>query len=151
VDATGVRSEEPNLAPDVVGGLVIPSHGFVNPAALTQALALAATCADAELVEDADVDRISQTNERVEVDIAGRTLHGDAAVLAAGSWSGRIEIAGVDAHVPVRPVRGQLLHVAWNGTPVRRSTWGERCYLVPWSDGTLLVGATVEEAGFDER
>ena len=34
---------------------------------------------------------------------------------------------------------------------MRRVTWGERCYLVPWDDGTLLVGATVEEAGFDER
>jgi glycine/D-amino acid oxidase-like deaminating enzyme len=30
-------------------------------------------------------------------------------------------------------------------------TWSSRCYLVPWEDGTLLVGATVEEAGFDER
>ena len=30
-------------------------------------------------------------------------------------------------------------------------TWSSRCYLVPWDDGTLLVGATVEEAGFDER
>ena len=30
-------------------------------------------------------------------------------------------------------------------------TWSGRCYLVPWDDGTLLVGATVEEAGFDER
>jgi glycine/D-amino acid oxidase-like deaminating enzyme len=30
-------------------------------------------------------------------------------------------------------------------------TWGERCYLVPWDDGTLLVGATVEDVGFDER
>jgi glycine oxidase len=48
-------------------------------------------------------------------------------------------------------VRGQLLHVGWNGPPIRRVTWGERCYLVPWDDGTLLIGATVEEAGFDER
>jgi glycine/D-amino acid oxidase-like deaminating enzyme len=48
-------------------------------------------------------------------------------------------------------VRGQLLHLAWSGTPLRRVTWSSRCYLVPWQDGTLLVGATVEEAGFDER
>ena len=34
---------------------------------------------------------------------------------------------------------------------LRRVVWGERCYLVPWDDGTLLVGATVEDAGFDER
>ncbi len=53
--------------------------------------------------------------------------------------------------VPVTPVRGQLLHLGWSGTPIARITWDERCYLVPWRDGTLLVGATVEDAGFDER
>jgi len=51
----------------------------------------------------------------------------------------------------VRPVRGQLLSLAWRGAPLRRVTWSSRCYMVPWDDGTVLVGATVEEVGFDER
>jgi glycine oxidase len=72
-------------------------------------------------------------------------------VLAAGCWSGEIAVDGVALRVPVRPVRGQLLWLGWTGTPLRRVTWSSRCYLVPWDDGTLLVGATVEEAGFDER
>jgi Glycine/D-amino acid oxidases (deaminating) len=71
--------------------------------------------------------------------------------VAAGSWSGQIEIEGVAARVPVRPVRGQLLYLAWNRPLLGRVIWSERCYLVPWEDGTVLVGATVEEAGFDER
>jgi glycine oxidase len=79
------------------------------------------------------------------------SLTGKGAVLAAGSWSAQIEVTGVSARVPIRPVRGQLLHLAWNGPILRRVTWGERCYVVPWEDGTMLVGATVEEAGFDER
>jgi glycine/D-amino acid oxidase-like deaminating enzyme len=79
------------------------------------------------------------------------TLTADAVVLAGGSWSGQIEIEGVPSSVPVRPVRGQLLHLAWPGPPLKRVTWGDEVYLVPWDDGTLLVGATVEEAGFDER
>ena len=79
------------------------------------------------------------------------SLSGDAVVVAAGSWSGEIAVEGISARLPVRPVRGQLLTLAWNGTPLRRVTWSSRCYLVPWDDGTLLVGATVEEAGFDER
>jgi glycine oxidase len=72
-------------------------------------------------------------------------------VLAAGSWTGQIEIDGAGARVPVRPVRGQLLHLGWTGSQIKRVTWSERCYVVPWEDGTVLVGATVEEAGFDER
>ena len=53
--------------------------------------------------------------------------------------------------MPLTPIRGQLLHLGWNGRPVSRITWGERCYAVPWQDGTLLVGATLEDVGFDER
>jgi glycine/D-amino acid oxidase-like deaminating enzyme len=45
-----------------------------------------------------------------------------------------------------------MLHLMWKSSPaLRRVTWGERCYLVPWDDGTLLVGATMEEVGFDEK
>ena len=51
---------------------------------------------------------------------------------------------------PVRPVRGQLLHLHFHERPLSRVVWGTDCYLVPWRDGSLLVGATVEEAGFDE-
>src|SRR5437764_333302 len=75
----------------------------------------------------------------------------DAFVERVRADSGAAVIDGVDATLPVRPVRGQLLHLGWSGTPLRRVTWSSRCYLVPWEDGTLLVGATVEEAGFDER
>ena len=59
--------------------------------------------------------------------------------------------SAVRSAVPVKPVRGQLLHLGWNGPQLARITWDERCYLVPWRDGTLLVGATVEDAGFEER
>ena len=54
--------------------------------------------------------------------------------------------------MPVRPIRGQLLHLHWTDAPqLRRIIWSERCYVVPWQDGTVLVGATEEDAGFDER
>jgi glycine oxidase len=51
----------------------------------------------------------------------------------------------------VKPIRGQLLRLAWShGILPARVVWGPGCYTVPWSDGTLLVGATVEDVGFDE-
>ena len=53
--------------------------------------------------------------------------------------------------LPLRPVRGQLLHLGWRGAPLGTIVWGPDCYIVPRTDGTLLVGATVEEVGFDER
>ena len=52
----------------------------------------------------------------------------------------------------MKPVRGQLLHLAWpTAQPLRHVLWGTDCYIVPWLNGRVLVGATVEDAGFDER
>jgi glycine oxidase len=97
------------------------------------------------------VRRITRSGDELVVETDRGPLSSSAVVLAAGSWSGTIDIDGIETPAPVRPVRGQLLHLAWNGPPLRRVTWSRRCYLVPWDDGSLLVGATVEEAGFDER
>jgi len=150
LDAQAVRAEEPQLGHDVVGGLIVPTHGFVAAGDLVRALAAAARRHGAQVIEGRHVRRISNVNGDVAVETDHGSLSGSAVVLAAGSWSGRIDIAGVSP-VPVRPIRGQLLRLAWKGSPLGRVVWADRCYLVPWDDGTLLVGATVEDAGFDER
>jgi glycine oxidase len=151
LDGMTVRSEEPHLGDGAAGGLLIETHGFVAAGDLTRALATAARRYGAQLIEPSRVRRIASNGGDVVVDTDRGSLSGNAVVVAAGSWSGEIAIDGVTARVPVRPVRGQLLTLGWIGTPLRRVTWSSRCYLVPWDDGTLLVGATVEEAGFDER
>lgn len=151
VDGHAARGEEPHLTADVVGGLLIPAHGYVAAGALARALASSARRHGTQVVEGGRVLRVALVDGDMLVATERGTLTGNAVVLAAGSWSGQIEIAGVKARVPVRPVRGQLLRLGWTGAPLRRVTWSDRCYLVPWDDGTLLVGATVEEAGFDER
>jgi glycine oxidase len=150
LDGAAARSEEPQLSADAAGGLLIRAHGFVAVNDLTRAVAAAARRHGAQFVEHSRVRRISGANG-VSVDTDRGSLRGDAVVLAAGSWSGRIAIDGVAAPLPVRPVRGQLLYLAWNGPPLRRTLWAPGCYMVPWDDGTVLVGATSEDAGFDER
>ena len=132
-------------------GLVVPLHGFVAAGELVRALAGAARLRGAQVIEGRQVLRIVFAKGQVTVETNHGPLSGSAVVLAAGSWSGHIEIVGLPARAPVRPIRGQLLRLAWKGPMIRRVVWSERCYLVPWDDGTLLVGATVEDAGFDER
>jgi glycine oxidase len=151
LDAHAVEVEEPHVRGQVVGGLVVPTHGFVGAGELTRALAAAARRHGAQVVEHSRVRRISVAGPDLVVETDRGSLGGSAVVLAAGSWSPQIEIEGVSARVPVRPVRGQLLRLEWSGPPLQRITWSDRCYLVPWTDGTLLVGATVEDVGFDER
>ena len=151
LDAAAVRAEEPLVGDGVVGGLVIDTHGFVAAGELTRAIAAAARQAGAQLIEPCHVRSITSRSGEIRVDTDRGSLRGDAVVVAAGSWSGEISIDGVSARVPVRPVRGQLLSLVWVGPQLRRVTWTSRCYFVPWEDGTVLVGATVEDAGFDER
>jgi glycine oxidase len=94
--------------------------------------------------------RVVSDGRDLRVETTGSTMTSRYVVLAAGCWSGSVRMDGVPS-VPVRPVRGQLLHLVWNGPALRRIVWGTRCYIVPLPDGSVLVGATVEEAGFDER
>ena len=123
LDAHAARAEEPHLSADVAGGLLIDPHGFVNAVELTRALAVAARRHGAAAIEGSRATRISRSSAGVVVETSAGTLSADAVVLAAGSWSAQVEIDGV-ARPPVRPVRGQLLHLAWRGTAVRRVTLG---------------------------
>jgi glycine oxidase len=150
LDGKQARDAEPQLSPDVRFGLLIPDHGFVAATALLGALLAAAIKRGALVRAPERVGRISRRDEGVELQLEGERMNARHVVLAAGSWSGQVEISGVPA-LPVRPVRGQLLELSSGGPPLRRITWGSRCYLVPAAPGSVLVGATVEEAGFDER
>ena len=73
-----------------------------------------------------------------------------AAALAAGAWAAGLAPAGAEP-VPVRPVRGQLLRLIAAPGTMHRILWGPDVYLVPWADGTVFVGATSEDVGFEER
>jgi glycine oxidase len=146
-----VRAEEPHLSQDVIGALLVPSHGFVASGELIRALTSAAKRHGAQVVEGSRVRRITSASGSLVVETDRGQLAGSAVVMAAGSWSGHIEITGLTHRVPVRPIRGQLLRLTWKGPALRRVIWSDRCYVVPWDDGTLLVGATMEDAGFDER
>lgn len=152
LDSEAVMAEEPHLGKDIAGAMLVGTHGFVDAGELTRSLAVAAERRGAQVREIGRVRRIAQTpGGDLSVETERGALTGDAVVLAAGSWTSQIEIAGVPSRVPVWPIRGQLLRLAWSGRPLVRVTWSDRCYLVPWDDGTLLVGATTENADFDER
>jgi glycine oxidase len=151
LDAALARSEEPLAADDVAGALLVEAHGYVGANELTRALVTAARRYGAQLVEPSRVRRIHRRDGDIVVDTDRGTLTSNAAVLAAGCWSGMVAVDGVSDRVPVKPIRGQLLYLGWSGPPLRRVTWSSRCYMVPWQDGTVLVGATSEDAGFDER
>jgi glycine oxidase len=150
LDARALATAEPGVSPAAIGALLIATHGFVGVQSLMRALVERATFAGAVFESPVEAMAVEQRGEHVEIRAGARRLEADVAVIATGSWSRRVRVANVAA-LPIRPVRGQLLHLRWTeGGPPSRIVWGPRCYTVPWSDGSLLVGATMEDAGFDE-
>jgi len=151
VEGAALRTFEPGVSDSANAGLFIGSHGHVHVAALVNALMEAARQRGATCETPQEIIHVEQKRELVQVRVGSRLDEVDHAVIAAGCWSGRVRVADVPAFA-VRPIRGQLLHLKWpDAQPPRRSVWGSRCYTVPWPDGSLLVGATIEDVGFDER
>ena len=140
---------EPRLSDGALLGLALPEHAYVRVPALTAAVARAAAHHGARIEEGVSVTGVRSDRSGVTVATTAGPRRTSSVVVAAGSWAGKIAIEGAP-RVPVRPVRGQLVYLRSPGRVVRRTLWSRRCYVVPWSDGTMLVGATVEEAGFDE-
>ena len=144
-DSAGAVRLEPRVTREATAALLVRSHGYVAPAALTRALAHAAANRGA-LLSTVEAEAIDPSADRLEVRTRDEVIAADAVVLAAGSWSARLTGAGEW----VKPIRGQLLQLRVASRPASRVIWGTGCYLVPWRDGTVLVGATVEDVGFDE-
>lgn len=152
LDGAAAHAHDAAISPDTRGALRIPAHGFVHVPQLVAALAQAAKFRGATFESPTEVNRVAPSKSRVDVVIDGAARSCDAVVIAAGSWSSRVRIEGLPP-IEVKPIRGQLLHLQWpDALPMpKQVVWAERCYTVPWSDRTLLVGATVEDVGFDER
>nr|MDP9453305.1 glycine oxidase ThiO [Actinomycetota bacterium] len=145
-----LRRLEPALAPGVRGGALVAGDHQVDPRRLVAALGEACRGRGVALlaVRASAVRSGAVTVEGGEI---GATVEGDAVVVAAGCWSGRLDGFAPEAIPPVRPVKGQILRLRGRATPplATRNIRGLDAYLVFREDGEVVVGATVEERGYD--
>jgi glycine oxidase len=146
------RSLEPALAPTIRLGLEIPDDHAIDPRALTAALEAAHRRAGGRLMR-AEVESLTVREDRVVgVRLAGgEEIAAPQVVIAAGPWSGEIQGLPASARVPLRPVKGQLLVLRdpSGAGLVQRVIRMQPGYLVPRGDGRYVLGASVEERGFD--
>lgn len=152
ISAAEVRRREPHLTPKTVGAIFSRDDHQVENRKLAAALCVAAVKAGAVLHEHSPVERIAVNQGRTEgVVIGGAIHHSDIVVLAAGAWSREIEGLPGSARPPVRPIKGQMIALRMDArAPIlSHVVWAPGVYLGPKLDGRLLVGATVEEKGFD--
>ncbi len=152
LDRNDTIAREPALAAHVRGSLILDNEGHVDNRRLGRALV--AACESRGVI----VHRAA-SNVRVECDdrrvLGVRSDLGFApaafVVNAAGAWAS--QVLGIPPRcVPhVEPVKGQMLALAIPRHIVQRTIWVPGAYLVPRDDGRLLIGATVEHCGYDER
>jgi glycine oxidase len=121
----------------------------VDPRALTRAALQAAKHRGVDISSGEEVRGVNLSGGRVAGVITTKTsFHAPKVVNCAGAWSGQI----APLAFPTRPVKGQMLCLA---SPSRNLLQhvirAPEAYLIPRSDGRILVGATVEEAGFEKR
>lgn len=147
------RELEPALAPTLRLGLEIPDDHAVDPRALTHALAAAFVKADGRLRAGEEVAEVVVSGGRV-VGVRltkGAYVEARNVVIAAGPWSGQLPGLPDQARVPLRPVKGQILNLRDPGGAglLSRVLRMQPGYLVPRGDGRYVLGATMEERGFD--
>jgi len=160
LDAAGVAALEPALAPAVAGGTIrggflLPEESQLRPPRHLDALARSCLRRGVVLSPGADVHEILRDGDRITglaatIDGREETVRATWYVLAAGAWSERLA-APLGLRLATRPIRGQIALVRLPRPVLGRVVNRGLDYLVPRDDGRLLIGSTLEDAGFDPR
>ena len=174
--ASEAREREPALAPTVRLALEAPEDHSVDPRRVVAALRRACEREGVLVCEhrpvqglelDADAERV--VGVRVSRDWAGdvgaigsasgdvledgscESIYARDVVVAMGAWSGGLGGLPQGVGVPVRPVKGQIMRLRDPAGPglLQRVVRFEGGYLVPRGDGGYVLGATMEERGFE--
>jgi glycine oxidase len=144
------RELEPGLSPRIAGGILAPQDAQADPRAVLGALRAAFEAAGGELLLDVEVEAIETEAAVSGVRTSAGAIACEQVVLAGGAWSPAL--ATVAGRPPVRPVKGQILELRVRDglpEPCVRVVRSPRCYLLSRGDGRVVLGATMEEQGFD--
>ena len=119
----------------------------LDPRALMDASLKAAHHRGVDIASGSEVTRVLVEKDRVcGVESTRTTYHSTLVVNCAGAWAGCI----APQRFPVRPVKGQMLAVV-GGPKLMHVIRAEKVYLVPRSDGRIVIGSTLEDAGYNKQ
>jgi glycine oxidase len=141
-----IAEPEPSLAPSSIPIMHIKERS-VDPQALTAAALKAAKHRDVDVSSGSEVVEVMlSAGETIGVRTNKTTYHAPIVVNCAGAWSGQFG----PVRIPTRPVKGQILCLV-GGPVLRHVIRSSDVYIVPRSDGRVVIGSTTEECGFDKR
>jgi glycine oxidase len=145
------REFEPLLSPKCTGAIWIPDDAQVDNRGMLVALKSAFQRLGGVLHEHTTVRSIMTDGSRVTGLTAGdEEISASTVLIAAGAWSRQIEGIPDNMMPPVRPVKGQIISLRMNSEfMLTHSIRAPDVYIAPKTDGRLVIGASVEEMGFD--
>jgi glycine oxidase len=139
---------EPALADTEIPAVYLKERS-VDPRALVAATLKAARHRGVDISSGTAVTDVLVSDGRIAGIRTARTHYSAPCVVnCAGAWAGHFSVHGF----PTRPVKGQMLSVACaRHNVLQHVIRTSDVYLVPRSDGRILIGSTLEEAGYDKR
>ncbi|MDZ7691588.1 MAG: glycine oxidase ThiO [Balneolaceae bacterium] len=152
ITGTEAREREPLLSPKVVSAVWLPDDAQIDNRALVGCLKKAFESCGGKLLEQTTVEKLNSSDGEVKgVSTGSKNYAFDNVVLAAGCWSGKLGGIPDEIRPPIRPVKGQIITLKQTeDCDLKGIVRSPRFYLVPKEDGTLRLGATSEEKGFDK-
>lgn len=145
------RVEAPWCGEDLRGGVLVQSEGYIHNRRLGRALVAACEARGVRVERSAEIELESDARRVLGLRTDRGFVAAGAVVNACGAWAGHLHGVPADCVAPVEPIKGQMLALGMPVPFVHRATWVPGAYLVPRDNGRLLIGATVEAAGFDLR
>lgn len=151
LDGEGLIDLEPELSPVAEYGMRLPGTTWLRNPRLMRGLTGLVHEAGAGFVDGARVLQLIREGNAVRgVQTDRGVLHAERVVVAAGPWSRElVRPLGVD--LPVRPIKGAMLLLQSNRPLLGQLVMAGSHYLIPRADNRMLVGSTVDDAGFDSR
>ncbi|NWH08772.1 MAG: FAD-dependent oxidoreductase [Alphaproteobacteria bacterium] len=149
LNAEALHRLAPGLAGDVIAGVFMPDDAHADNRLLIEALHHVLKRMGVRFHTTRQAGIACPEGRACGVTVGDDLFRADAVVVAAGAWSG--DIAGIPsyARVPVGPVKGQMIAVEPGPAMLSTLIWGNGAYLVPRQDKAVVIGTTVEKAGFD--
>lgn len=141
---------EPGLR-DINSGVYLSAIANIRNPELVRALAIDCLRLGIEIRTNARVTRTLKLADQYHVMTEDeRKVESEYVLISAGAWSSSL-LKQFDCPVQVAPVKGQIVAIKAKPGVVRRTILHKGRYLIPRRDGVVLVGSTIEHAGFDKQ
>jgi glycine oxidase len=150
-DAAATHELEPALVKPTTHNIYLPDVAQVRNPRFLKALQSYLQLNGASMLTESEVTQIEVSGNQVDAVKTkdGRRLGADVVVIANGAWSGRL-LQQMQIDLQIRPVRGQMLLLQARPGLISGIIMRDNRYLIPRSDGQIVVGSTIEYAGFDK-